>query len=125
VTVYAAGANGNATPTGTISGAATALNGPSDLALDTDGNIYVTNMLGNNETVYAVGTRGNTAPIFNLTGLAQPSGLAHFQDNIYVTNAANSSVTGYDDGQNGNIAPSITISGAATGLSSVHGVTVH
>jgi sugar lactone lactonase YvrE len=129
VTVYAAGATGNATPTAAIIGAATGLDRPHAVALDSSGNIYVTNGDGNSVTVYAAGATGPATPTATisgaLTGLSNPNGIAlDDKGNIYVTNGT--SVTVYAAGSNGNVAPTATISGANTGFSSnfLHGVTV-
>src|SRR5207249_8412524 len=59
ITVYAAGASGDATPTATIAGGNTGLNFPFGIALDGAGNIYVTNLNANSITVYAAGASGN------------------------------------------------------------------
>jgi len=100
ITIFAAGANGNAAPIATISGLKTQLQLPQGIAVDTDGKIYVANG-GNLEdraedaeryddrpradpadsvTVYAAGSTGNVAPIARingpLTGLGHPMGIA-------------------------------------------------
>jgi sugar lactone lactonase YvrE len=129
VTVYAAGATGNAAPTATITGLATGLDRPHALALDSSGNIYVTNGSGNSVTVYAASATGNATPTATISGaltlLSNPNGIAlDDKGNIYVTNGT--SVTAYAAGSSGNVAPTATISGANTGFSSnfLHGVTV-
>jgi len=68
VTVYAAGATGNATPTATISGSSTGLNHPNGIAIDSDGNIYVANNGGPSVTVYAKGATGNATPTATISG---------------------------------------------------------
>jgi hypothetical protein len=129
VTVYAAGATGNAAPTATITGLATGLDRPHALALDSSGNIYVTNASGNSVTVYAASATGNATPTTTISGaltlLSNPNGIAlDDKGNIYVTNGT--SVTVYAAGSSGNVAPTATISGTNTGFSSnfLHGVTV-
>src|SRR6266571_5045541 len=62
ITVYAAGASGNATPTATIAGFATGLSNPFGIARDAAGNIYVTDASNNSITVYAAGASGNATP---------------------------------------------------------------
>src|SRR5262247_4012969 len=47
ITVYAASAIGDATPSATISGASTGLNGPFGVAVDGTGKIYVANSNSN------------------------------------------------------------------------------
>src|SRR5438093_651703 len=91
ITVYAAGASGNATPTATIAGGNTGLNGPIGIALDGAGNIYVANLNGNSITVYAAGASGNATPTATIaggnTGLNGPIGIAlDGAGKIYVTN---------------------------------------
>jgi sugar lactone lactonase YvrE len=131
VTAYAANATGNASPTVTISGAATGLAEPQSLALDTAGNIYVSNKSGNSVTVYSPGATGNAPPTKTIsgaaTGLISPNGIAlDAQGNLYVANEGNGSVTVYSASATGNAAPTATISGAATGLSAgtIHGVAI-
>jgi len=132
VTVYAANATGNASPTVTISGAATGLVEPQGLALDTAGNIYVSNGMGNSVTVYSSGATGNAPPTKSIIGsateLGSPNGIAlDAQGNLYVANESGGSVTVYPAGATVNAAPTATISGAATGLNagSIHGVAIH
>ena len=132
VTVYAANATNNASPTVTISGAATELSEPQGLALDTSGNIYVSNRGGNSVTAYSAGATGNASPAKTIsgtaTGLSTPNGIAlDAQGNLYVTNEGAGSVTVYPASATGNAAPTATISGAATGLNAgtIQGVAIH
>ncbi len=84
VTVYAAGARGNATPIATIKGANTLLDQPIGIALDAAGRIYVassgTTSAQYRITVYAAGATGDVAPVVTIsgsrTGLSVPSQLA-------------------------------------------------
>src|SRR5881396_905174 len=120
ITVYAAGASGNATPTATIAGGNTGLNFPNGVALDGAGNIYVINDVGNGITVYAAGASGNVTPTATIaggnTGLASPQGIAlDGAGNVYVADGANS-ITVYAAGANGNATPMATIAGGNTGL---------
>src|SRR5439155_817287 len=66
ITVYAAGASGNATPTATIAGGNTGLSFPQGIALDGTRNIYVTT--GNSIRVYAAGASGNATPTATTAG---------------------------------------------------------
>src|SRR5690349_1296108 len=89
VTVYAAGASGNATPTATIAGSNTGLSVPVVIAVDGAGKIYVTNFGNNSITVYAAGASGNATPTATIaggnTGLSGPVGIAlDGAGNIYV-----------------------------------------
>ncbi len=69
VTVYAAGANGNAAPIQTIEGANTGLAGPRGIALAA-GRIYVANGQHQNTslTVYQSGSHGDAAPLRTIVG---------------------------------------------------------
>jgi hypothetical protein len=71
VTVYAPGASGNATPTQDITGSNTDFGLPDDLAVDTSGNIFVTDSeatVGPALLEFASGATGNVAPIAAITG---------------------------------------------------------
>ncbi len=97
ITVYAPGSHGNVAPVAIISGDKTGLNSPAGIAVDSVGNIYVTNDVlvspsggGDDKiTVYARGSDGNTAPKATLfaLGLAYPEGiLVDSGGNLYVAN---------------------------------------
>src|SRR6266581_2308108 len=126
ITVYAAGASGNATPTATIAGGNTGLDFPAGIALDGAGNIYVANSGGNitvdgSITVYAAGASGNATPTATIaggnTGLSIPQGIAlDGTGNIYVANIHNNSMPVDAAGASGNATPTATIAGGNTGL---------
>jgi len=128
VTVFAAGATGNAKPIQTISGSNTGLSDPFGIALDPlNGDIYVTNYLSGSTksssvTIYSPGSNGNVAPIGTIagsdTGLFGSGGLAlDPSGNIYVPNIGYTwSLTVYATGSTGNVAPMQTISGNKTKL---------
>jgi len=129
ITVYAAGASGNATPTATIAGGNTGLNGPGGIALDGAGNIYVTNFLGNSITVYAAGASGNATPTATIaggnTGWVNPAGITlDGAGNIYVANDGGNSITVHAAGSSGNVTPMATIAGGNTGLNNPYGIAV-
>jgi hypothetical protein len=139
ILVYSAGSNGNATPAATITGTSTGLANPTGIALDTSGNIYVSNAdsaLGGTDsiTVYPAGSNGNATPSATIsgasTGLLVPSGIAlDSSGNMYVTNPGSQvggadSITVYPAGSNGNATPSATISGTSTALDSPGGIAV-
>jgi hypothetical protein len=120
VTEYPVAANGNVSPTATLAGANTGLNGPVYVAFDASGKEYVANQSGNSITVYAAGATGNASPVATIAGPntlidAPQSVILDGSGKIYVTNS-NSSVTTFAAGANGNATPVATISGANTGL---------
>ncbi len=85
VTVYAAGASGNATPIATMVGDNTHLFRPSGIARDGAGNSYVINF-EQLVTVYAAGASGNAAPIAMFPSGQEPLGIALDRaGNVYVT----------------------------------------
>ena len=98
ITLYPPGSNGDVAPKATISGPRTGLNSPGGIAVDSAGNIYVTNDVsysGGHDTiaVYARGSHGDAAPkaILPALGLAQPWGIAVDSNrNIYVANDGSS-----------------------------------
>ncbi len=138
ITVYAAGANGNVAPIRTIAGANTALFDPTGVAVDSQGDAYVSNIGSYNDsippsvTVYPANANGNVAPIRTIagsnTGLGLPWGLTlDAAQNIYVSNATDpsASVTVYSAGSSGNVSPVSTITGSQTGLDYPRGIAVH
>jgi hypothetical protein len=71
LTVYAPGASGNATPIQDITGSNTDFGLPDDLAVDTSGNMYVTDSeatVGPAVLEFASGATGNVSPIATITG---------------------------------------------------------
>jgi sugar lactone lactonase YvrE len=121
ITVYVAGASGNATPRATIAGSNTGLDSPTGIAVEGAGNIYVANGGNSNSiTVYAAGASGNATPTATIagvnTGLNTPSGIAlDAAGNIYVANQRGS-ITVYAAGASGNATPMAAITGPNTGL---------
>ncbi|MGA9419813.1 MAG: NHL repeat-containing protein [Candidatus Cybelea sp.] len=130
VTVYPASARGRARPMAIISGSNTGLNVPWGVALDSSGNIYVTNASGNSVTEYAAGANGNVSPLATISGsntqLNMPSGIAlDAGNNIYVSNYSSQTVEVFAAGANGNAMPSRTISGSNTKLDVPTGLTIN
>jgi hypothetical protein len=83
VTVYTPGASGNALPTEDITGSNTDFQLPDDLAVDTSGDIFVTDSeatVGPAVLEFASGATGNVAPTATITGsntgLTVPEGVA-------------------------------------------------
>lgn len=131
VTVFAAGASGDARPIATIEGSFTGLSGPSGIALDSKGNIYVANQNFGSITEYAAGSNGNVMPTATIEGdttrLANPTSIAvDSSGRIYVANYSDQpgkdSILVYSPGADGNVKPSATISGGRTGLAIPWGV---
>ena len=79
ITVYAAGADGDATPVRTIAGSSTGLLFPTGLRFDSAGLLYVSNYIANSVMVYAPGATGDAAPVRTFiggnTGLNRPGWL--------------------------------------------------
>lgn len=132
VTVYAAGATGNASPSNTItlpSGAGGPSN-PFGVARDAAGQLYVAG--GNSILIYAAGATGNAPPTATIagsnTGLSGPRGIAlDAAGQLYVANSACSpppcgSVTVYASGATGNATPTRTIAGSNTALDVPDGI---
>jgi sugar lactone lactonase YvrE len=146
---------GNIVPLWTISGTSTTTNNtgfnyPSGLAMDSTGNIYVTNDgsvsgYADTVTVYKAGSYGNLAPMATISGsltqLNMPSGIAiDSSGNIWVANDGSlgggvDSITVYPPGSNGNVAPAMVmsngtvtnnavVSGPLTGLNMPNGLAI-
>jgi secreted PhoX family phosphatase len=146
ITWYAAGSNGNVSPSIVISGANTGLNDPTGLALGTTQSVlylYVLNASGGPDaagsvTIYRAYTSGDPAPAQEIsgnssgdqTGFNNPSSIAvDSSNNIYVTNDGSTSdgadsVTIYAASSNGNVAPTTTISGSNTELNLPNGIVI-
>lgn len=96
IDVYPSGSNGNVSPAAIIVGADTGLYAPSGIALDSGGNLYVSNSQagidnGGSATVYPAGSSGDAVPTAtitsNYTGIDLPAGIAvDSKGNIYVAN---------------------------------------
>jgi sugar lactone lactonase YvrE len=120
----------NEPPTSTISGYDTDLFSPSGVAVDSSGNIYVSDA-GNGSIdfppsvfVYSAGSNGDQAPTAIIsggnTGLTYPIGIAlDSSRNIYVPDKGAGMVFVYSAGSDGNEAPTATISGSNKDLESI------
>ena len=132
VTMYGLGSSGDVEPIATIDGAATKLDGPVSIAVDSSGKIYVLNegegaRNSAGVVVFAAGSKGNVSPIANISGvdtaIRSPKSIAvDSVGNIYVTNEEGfppgpniqrpGGVTVYSAGSNGDAKPIATIRGA-------------
>ncbi len=132
---FRANSYGRTPPLNRIAGPMTALFNARGIALDSRGNIFVTDSEANAIMEYAANATGNAVPLSTISGpstaLSQPTGIALDKDgNIYVTNhnggflSANASVTEYPSGSNGNVVPIATISGLFTELGDASGIAV-
>jgi DNA-binding beta-propeller fold protein YncE len=133
VTVYSRTASGNVTPVRTIAGAATGINSPEGIAVDSVNNeIFVANDFPANGTinVYGLTANGNVAPIRTIagsaTGMDTPRGLAvdTVNNELFVVQVSAPAIAVYARTANGNVAPLRTIVGAATGLDGPIGISV-
>jgi DNA-binding beta-propeller fold protein YncE len=102
-----------------IAGAATGLDWPQGLAVDSAGYLYVANGYGNSVTVYAPGASGNVTPVRTLSGTSTtfdlPYGLAlDAQGRLAVASMHTDSVAVFAAGADGNVTPVRRISGPAT-----------
>ncbi len=137
INVYPAGSNGNVSPAATIVGADTGLDGPDGIALDSGGNLYVSNgyggpVGGGSVTIYPAGSSGDAVPIVTITssftGISYASSIAvDSNGKIYVANEFgdaddNGSITIYSADSYATDAPIATIAGDNTGLSNPFGI---
>jgi hypothetical protein len=124
IEVFAQGATSGATPTSTISGSASQLIDPEDIAVDTSGNIYIANYQDDGVSqilMFAAGASGSAAPskviTFNgeITGIALDSSLNIYAAEVSTTGVG--SIVEYAAGASGTPAALKTIAGATSGLS--------
>jgi sugar lactone lactonase YvrE len=124
ITIYAAGSNGNVAPKTMIAGPATRLDGPTAIAADAHGNIYLTTagaQRGNDSIlIFSAGSSGNASPARIISGAATrvrlPAGIAvNAKGYIYVT-------TQQDTGNNGGVEVLIFAPGASGNIAPVTGI---
>jgi sugar lactone lactonase YvrE len=132
VTVYQAGAAGDAAPIRSIAVAATGLNAAHGLGLDLDGNIYVATdepgiVDSGSVTIYGPGAGAAAVPrrtlIGEYTGLRRPRAIAvDAVGKVYASNSEGDTVLVYDREAHGNLAPPRVLAGPATGLGGPYGL---
>jgi hypothetical protein len=128
VTVYAAGANGDASPIAQIKGPKTGLICPESIALDSKTNVYVATSAQYNSSVnvYAAGANGNVPPIAVISGtrtlLYDPTAITLDASNrIYVRTEGG--IVKFRAGAHGNVKPMQAIFGFR-GLAYTYGIAV-
>jgi hypothetical protein len=117
---------GAATATRSITGAQTLLAQPSGMAIDSSGNLIVTNPGNGTITIYsnAAGTTGNVAPTATIGGaattLSSPVQIIHSTtpDEVYVADSGSNEVAVFSAiaSLSGNASPARSIAGTATTL---------
>ena len=125
VEVFAPGTNSDVAPIRTIKGASTGLSTPTDIKVDSAGDVYVADGGNSSITEYAPGASGNAAPICTIkgtnTGLDQNDDMSLEPDGtLIVGNDAPGApaINVYAPGACGNVKPIRTIAGTKTGFSS-------
>jgi sugar lactone lactonase YvrE len=129
VTDYPLSPTGNVAPLFTL-GHGNRLSGPSGVAVDSTGRVYVVNSGGNTVSEFAPGVTSAAGPDVTIagsnTGLSNPTGIAlDAAGRIYVTSQSSATVSVFAAGADGNAAPIATISGTNTGLSGPASATVN
>jgi len=126
ILIFDSSASGNVPPTSTIGGPATTINSIQGLALDSAGNIYVSNAPSEDILVFSAGSTGNVAPIRTISGSATTiSSIGNLAldsaGNIYVLNDLN--LLKFAANATGNAAPIGTIT-TSPGLLSTNSIAV-
>ena len=124
IEVFAPGAATGAAATAIITGSATQLIDPQDLAVDTAGNLYVANYQDDGVSqilVFGAGATGNVAPARTITFNSEITGIAvDSSANMYVAEVStggSGSIVEYAAGTSGTPTAIKTISGTTSGLS--------
>jgi DNA-binding beta-propeller fold protein YncE len=118
-------------PSGVISGSSTELDGPSGLAYDVKGNLYVCNQRGSSITVYPAGiVSGNIAPTARIAGrlttLVRPILIAIDAEHstMIVVDQINKSIVEFGLSQDGDVKPIAEIRGKLTQIHDPQAVAV-
>ncbi len=122
---FSAGSYGNAAPIRDISGSQTQLVDANDPAIDTKGNIYVTNWRSGTIDVFKANADGDAAPVHVIAGsnamLDAPDGIA-VNSWLYAGSSADHDLLRFRRNANGNASPVAVISGPKTHLDDVDGI---
>ena len=128
VAAWKPGSNGNVAPAFTIAGSNTKLVRPWGLALDNQGELYVS---ANFNTIVVFGAQsGNATPLRTISGtntkLSDPYAIAidPTTQRLIVANAYANSIAFFAFDAHGNVAPTVTIAGNKTGINGPYGVAV-
>jgi len=126
---FSANSNGNVAPIRNISGSATQLSHANEVALDSAGNIYVSNISGGNTIdVFDSTANGNVSPSRVISGsqtlLDGPLGIAVDSHGIYADSDYGSYIERFKLDADGNVPPVAAISGSRTRIAGPDGITV-
>jgi hypothetical protein len=129
IAIFSASANGSSTPVRLIQGSLAQLSGPTDIAVDASGNVYVTESVqsGNTTTglitIFPPTANGNVAPTRTISNSAIFAGIAlDASGNIFtiedtITNTSTSAaIAEFSNSASGAATATKTISGTSTGL---------
>jgi hypothetical protein len=129
------GTNGNFAPKGVITGANTLLNSPLGVAEDNNGNVYISNTLGDTSGSVIMftgspqiasvvgGGSGNIAPLKATTGVSGPAFLwVDPRHNVLVPDGSNNSFSVYNAPLAGSDSPTNIIQGTHTFLNSPNSI---
>ncbi len=132
LTIFPAGSSGDVFPTATIASNFTGLESPTDIAVDSIGNIYVAqfgaDLAHSSVNIYSAGSYAVVPPIASITGANTgfdvPRAVAVDSDrNIYVLNLSNA-ITEYPAGSSGDVTPTATLNIPSSGSNSPTGIAV-
>lgn len=112
VTEYAVGANGNVAPQVTITG----LSGPTGLAFDSSGTLYVANNSGGSPAIkeFSAGASGAAAPVRTITLAGSYGVYVDNSGNIYTTETVDSNLAVYPPGSKDPATATYTLTGGVT-----------
>jgi sugar lactone lactonase YvrE len=123
---FAAGSNGNVSPIRDIAGSYTQLENANDVALDSSGNIYVSNFTFESIDVFDASANGNASPVRVISGSATlldgPEGIVVDKHGLYAGGAFDAALERFVQNANGNVAPVAVVSGSKTRLGDVDGI---